>query len=178
MSSHLANAEGFAKALIAITPEGEVNTRLAKLGIPANADALISMTSLVRACGVKSQGEAAVLTVNLTNGAVNATQLTDVLRAAFPGARVGTRHGPHYLSLARTGKLDGVEVARIPHARKAAAAAAPVAAKPVIVAAAAPTEPPVVEVIDRTPVEVPEGETLVRQKKRVLSLPAPVGQAQ
>lgn len=34
--------------------------------------------------------------------------LTDLLREAFPSARIGSRHGPHYLSLSRNGRLPEV----------------------------------------------------------------------
>ena len=39
------------------------------------------------------------------NPAISATQLTQELRDAFPQLQVGDRHGPHYLSLSRTGRL-------------------------------------------------------------------------
>ncbi len=53
---------------------------------------------------VRSQGEFAAVIIELCPD-VGPEQLTEDLRTAFPGANVGPRHGPHYLSLSRTGKL-------------------------------------------------------------------------
>ena len=39
------------------------------------------------------------------NPSITGVELTTLLREAFPLARVEGRHGPHYLSLSRTGKL-------------------------------------------------------------------------
>lgn len=39
------------------------------------------------------------------NPAITGAELTALLREAFPNARVADRHGPHYLSLSRNGKL-------------------------------------------------------------------------
>ncbi len=39
------------------------------------------------------------------NPVITGEQLTKELQAAFPNARVESRHGPHYLSLSRCGKL-------------------------------------------------------------------------
>lgn len=55
-----------------------------------------------------SMGETVVRCVNLTEGRVRREEIDAILRASFPGNRVGDRHAAHYLSLARTGKLPGV----------------------------------------------------------------------
>lgn len=148
MSDRHANAEGLASAVATIASPEAINTRLAKAGLPAMEDRNAGALALVKASGIKSQGEATVLLVNLTEGRCTAEQVTTALRAAFPGAKIGSRHGPHYLSLARTGKLEGVETNTIPHsARKARKASATVPAAagagPVAPPAAAPVEPPV-----------------------------------
>lgn len=109
-----------------------INARLAKHGLPQVTDLNTGATQLARASGVKSQGDVAVLVVNLTGGRVPADDLTKILAASFPGSKVGDRHGPHYLSLARTGKLKGVEIeGTIAHrARKVKAGAEVKAAEP------------------------------------------------
>lgn len=120
MSDRLANIDGLAKAVAATASADMIIERLTKLGIPPAADGNpeASAVALVRASGIKSQGEAAVLLVNLTGGRCTADQVTAALKAAFPGAKIGARHGPHYLSLARTGKLEGVEASTIPHSAR------------------------------------------------------------
>ena len=137
MSERHANAEGLAKAIAIIATGDSINARLVKAGLPAMEDREAASLALVRASGIKSQGEATVLVVNLTGGACNADQITAALKLGFPSAKIGARHGPHYLSLARTGKLEGVEATSIPHsARKV---------KKAIVVAPATTSAPVVE---------------------------------
>ena len=64
--------------------------------------------------------------------------MTEVLTAAFPSNRVGKRHGPHYVSLCRTGKLKDVEVAIPMASRKPRAATAAAATATVIEADDAP----------------------------------------
>ena len=55
--------------------------------------------------GVKTQSDFAAMMINLTKGEINGQALTAALKAAFPSDKVGDRHGPYYLSHARTGKL-------------------------------------------------------------------------
>lgn len=58
---------------------------------------------------MKSQADLAAHIINVTDGGVTPEDLTNALRWGFPRANIGTRHGPHYLCLARTGKLSGVK---------------------------------------------------------------------
>lgn len=148
MSERHANAEGLAKAVasIAAITGDSINARLTKAGLPAMEDREAAALALVRASGIKSQGEATVLIVNLTGGTCNAEQVTAALKAGFPGAKIGARHGPHYLSLARTGKLEGVEATGIPHSARKAKKAAP------IVVALGATTPPAAESTPAEPV--------------------------
>lgn len=59
----------------------------------------------------RSQGEFAAFVINLTGGSVSAPDLQACLAERFPSAKVGDRHGSHYLCLARTGKLEGTTIA-------------------------------------------------------------------
>lgn len=102
--------ENLAAGIARVSNLESINARLAKHGLPQVEDLNTGAVQLARASGVKSQGDVAVLVVNLTGGRVQADDLTKILAAAFPGSKVGERHGPHYLSLARTGKLKGVEI--------------------------------------------------------------------
>ena len=142
MSERHANAEGLAKAIAIIATGDSINARLVKAGLPAMEDCEAASLALVRASGIKSQGEATVLVVNLTGGACNADQITAALKLGFPSAKIGARHGPHYLSLARTGKLEGVEATSIPHSarkvKKATVVVAPASTEVVETPAAQP----------------------------------------
>lgn len=131
MSGRITNVEAFAQSITAIVNPEKVVERLTKLGIPPAPGGTTgtSLLSVVRASGIKSQGEATVLIINLSNGTCTHEQVTIALKAGFPTAKITDRHGPHYLSLARTGKLSGVEVTSIPHtARKVKRATATVTA--------------------------------------------------
>ena len=140
------NIEGLAKGIVGIVAADAINARLEKKGLSKIEDHQQAALTLVKAEGIKSQGEATVLVVNLTQGKVDADQMTKILQQGFPGAKIGSRHGPHYLSLARTGKLEGVEVGTIPHRarkQKAASTPAPAVVVPAIAqpTAEAPVEP-------------------------------------
>jgi len=54
-----------------------------------------------------SQAKFASWLINVTQGNITNDQLTEALAEAFPTAKVGPRHGPHYASLSRSGKLKG-----------------------------------------------------------------------
>ncbi len=74
-------------------------------------DALVNMA--VKVSGAQgSQSKYATFLINVTQGNIDAGTITAALREAFPGAKVGDRHGPHYASLSRvrpdgTRKLKG-----------------------------------------------------------------------
>lgn len=60
----------------------------------------------ILAAATKSQGEYSALMINLARGQMTNEVLTQNLTVAFPDAKIGERHGPYYMSHARTGKLD------------------------------------------------------------------------
>lgn len=68
--------------------------------------------SLLIAMGVSSLDEFAVTLVNLSHGEVQVDQATSLMAQAYPENKIGNRHGPHYLSLARTGSAAGRYQAR------------------------------------------------------------------
>lgn len=148
------NNEALAGALSKVTKLDVVNARLQKAGLPPMDNVDAAVLALVRASGIKSQGDAAVLAVNVTGGAVQAETLTEILKAGFPGAKIGARHGPHYLSLARTGKLEGVEAATIPHSarrQKTATVVTVAGSGPGPSAHSAPETPPVEPKVEVAP---------------------------
>lgn len=130
MSNRHANAEGLASAVATLASPEAINARLVKAGLPAMNDRNVGALALVKSSGIKSQGEATVLIINLTEGRCTGDQVTVALKAAFPGAKISSRHGPHYLSLARTGKLEGVETSTIPHSARKSKKSTPVVTPP------------------------------------------------
>ena len=117
------NISGLASGLAKVSNLETINGRLAKFGINQSSDLADAAGALAVIANAKTQGEVAVLMVNLTNGTITPEQLTNVLKVAFPNCRVGARHGPHYLSKCRTGKLTGVEDVQIKKAAKTTKAA-------------------------------------------------------
>lgn len=111
----------------------------------ASGDPAVDMAKFAKSQGVATQGHVAGLLVEMTYGAglpegnkfreLKADDLTEILKAAFPGAGIGKRHGPHYLSHARRGALKGQVhgTVTIPFARRVATGK---------VAEAAKSEPP------------------------------------
>lgn len=79
------------------------------------------------AMGCKSLDDVAVTVVNLTNGSITAEELHEGFVKCFPEHKIGDRHAPHYLSLARTGNHNSkfetrVEVPKASRKAKGAAA--------------------------------------------------------
>lgn len=103
------NRQALADALGLSTTKELLAEQLASFGIKNSSDPFV----LVNCLGVKSQADAAALIINL--GVHDPGVITMILQLAFPGSRVGARHGPHYLSLARTGKLAGITNRNIVH---------------------------------------------------------------
>lgn len=99
------NAAAAARYLANMVTDETVTSTLSEMGLKGG-----NLQTLLIARGVRSQGEFAALVINLTKGGIQAEELTDAMAAAFPGAKVGKRHGPHYLCLARTGKLAGTDI--------------------------------------------------------------------
>ncbi len=110
-----------------ITP-AKASAYLTSREIPVPEDSGKALGLIVRSSGAKTQGEIAALMINLTEGAISGEQLTEVLKVACPGDNIGERHGPYYLSLARTGKIKGsipVEFLPAKKGKVAAVVAAP-----------------------------------------------------
>lgn len=122
--SKIVNAEAFSKGLLGFTNLEQINARLQAKGIPHMDDHAAATLALVRAEGIRDQGSATVLAVNLANAKITGEDVTALLVAGFPAAKIGKRHGPHYLSLARTGKLEGVENRAIAHKARTASTTA------------------------------------------------------
>ncbi len=78
-------------------------------GIEIPSDPTESTATLITLSKPRSQPEFSALAINVTRGGITGSELTEALRQAFPNAKVGDRHGPHYLCKARTGKLPGTE---------------------------------------------------------------------
>lgn len=124
-----------ARAMLDVAGELAISERLVAQGVPAEGAALARGELLVKAGGLRSEGEVAALAINLTGGRIAPKDLTRILAASFPTLRVGDRHGPHYISLARTGKLKGVDDAAraikfAPRRARAPALVAPAAPVP------------------------------------------------
>jgi predicted DNA-binding protein (UPF0251 family) len=95
-----------------VNPEA-LSAELELINIPDVEDLEQRATLALRGCQVRSQSDAAAFLVNATNGTITSEQLTRFLSESFPTARIGKRHGPHYLCLCRTGKIairDGITV--------------------------------------------------------------------
>ncbi len=147
----IVNIDKFAASVAPFLTLEQINGRLAKRGLPPMKDILTAAATLTRAEGVRTQSQACVLLLNITGGTVHSEDVTKALTEGFPGAKVGDRHGPHYMSLARTGKLEGLDkdITIIPHSARAKKSSTTV---PTVVASkpaptTAPAEPaPAVEV--------------------------------
>lgn len=119
-----------ALALLDVTSIEVIDGQLKELGIsPADGnDAAAKAEAFVRAQGVTDQGHWAAVVINMTIGEgkdLDGKSLTRLVAQAFPNANVNDRHGPHYLSHARYGRLKGLrkDLPVIPHARRASKSA-------------------------------------------------------
>lgn len=120
-----------ALALVGLAAPGAIDKELEEKGlIPAKSTSQEDRAaSLIKAEGVSTQGHFAAVVINLTHGEgkeLTADELTRALAEAFPGANIGNRHGPHYLSHARKGNLKGLreDLPTIKFSRKARKAGA------------------------------------------------------
>ena len=75
---------------------------------------------------MSSQGKFAAWMIDIFQGNLTKEDLTDALIMAFPKAKIGPRHGAHYASYSRTGKLKGCRYA-IPKAGRSVAVASELA---------------------------------------------------
>lgn len=89
----------------------QVETQLKLAGLPVpEDDAALNRLFVKAVCG-STQGTVAAAFVNATGGSITADELVSVLQDAFPNDKIGKRHGGHYLSKCRTGKITvAVEV--------------------------------------------------------------------
>jgi len=84
----------------------QINAYLAENGLTTTEDKAPEI-AIRFSQATSSQAKMAAFLINVTKGDITTDQLGDALRLAFPNAKVGDRHGPHYASLSRTGKLKG-----------------------------------------------------------------------
>lgn len=112
-----------AAILAMLAAPGAIDAELERRELPVPKDQEpVAKASLLLA-GVRSQSDFAAQVINIVGPDIDPSDLTQALTQAFPGAKIGSRHGPHYLSHARSGKLDdhGLKPGLIiPHKRKAA----------------------------------------------------------
>lgn len=81
-----------------------LNEELSSRGLKTYENAEDAATIL--AMGVRSLDEFTATMVNLTHGELVGKALTPMLAMAFPDHGISDRHGPHYLSLCRTGETS------------------------------------------------------------------------
>ena len=81
-----------------------INEELIHRGLAKVEDAKAGSNLL--AMFVTSLDSLTVLSLNLSEGMITSEELGDLMGRVFPENRIGVRHGPHYLSLARHGNLS------------------------------------------------------------------------
>lgn len=91
--------------LESLSSQDRINELLATRKVPAPAEKHDALILLIKSSGVRSQEEYAGLAITLTKGTISGDDLTAVVKEGFPQSKAGKRHGPYYLSHARTGKL-------------------------------------------------------------------------
>lgn len=72
-----------------------------------DTSAVDTMELALKVAQATSQAKTAAFLINATKGAVTNDDITEVLKACFPDAKVSERHGAHFASLSRSGKLAG-----------------------------------------------------------------------
>lgn len=92
------------RSFLASLPLETLNTELT--AVKARPSSTVLGASLALLARVGTMDDCTALVCNVTNGAVKGDALTAILAETFPSNRVSGRHGPHYLSHARTGKLN------------------------------------------------------------------------
>lgn len=90
-----------------------LKSEIANFGFPApNTDDKTELLGMAhRLAAIRSQADMATFAINVTQGGLTADDLTQILREAFPTAKVGDRHGKHFASNSRTGKLKNCRFA-------------------------------------------------------------------
>jgi hypothetical protein len=94
-----------------IVPNGVIDRCLEEANIVVQDQSSIAERTVhyLKTCGITAQGGFAAVFINLTHGEnrpITGEELTRAIATAFPNAGVDKRHGPHYLSYARTGKFN------------------------------------------------------------------------
>ncbi len=82
-----------------------LNTELKARSLETTKDAKVG--AMILASGCRSLDEFSATIINLSTGTIDAETLREKMVKAFPQHKIGERHGPHYLSLARNGNLNG-----------------------------------------------------------------------
>ena len=88
-----------------ISREG-LDTAMTVAGIPTAGMPDDTAYGLAMKLNNASQPRFAAFIINATEGNIANGDITEALREAFPSAKIGDRHGPHFASYSRTGKLD------------------------------------------------------------------------
>lgn len=155
----------FLVSLFSAMPLETLNAELAHQGLEAMPTQGSAASML--AGRVRNGHEVCAVMLNLTDGAIKPDVMTDVMAKALPGSKVGDRHGHHYMSLARNGKLGGeIAVRCIPGlARKAKAE--PAAVQSLSLADLSP------EVLEKVAALVPPESELGRLIAAARPAPAP-----
>lgn len=92
------------RTFLASLPLETLNAELK--AVEARPSSTVLGASLALLAKVGTMDDCTALVVNTTGGTVKGDALTAILAETFPSNRVSGRHGPHYLSHARTGKLN------------------------------------------------------------------------
>jgi hypothetical protein len=109
MTSEDIHIENAARALAESRASGRVKDALERLGETATGDPVVDSRRLIELADARTQYRMAALYCGLRGvPEADPKELTRLLAAAFPTHRVGRRHGPHYVSRARTGLLPDV----------------------------------------------------------------------
>lgn len=127
-SARAFDVEKAAEALLEVADVKAIDRELKERGLVLSKDLTPKDRAfhLLKADGVATQGHFAAWVINLTHGEgkdIDPDTLTASLQRAFPHANIGKRHGPHYLTHARKGRLKGLRegLPPIPFTRRAAA---------------------------------------------------------
>lgn len=131
------NTNAAAVALMALSGIEVIDRELEEAGIvtSATSEEIDRVETYVKMQGITTQAHFAAVVINLTHGEgkkLDPDELTKAVADAFPNARVTDRHGPHYISHARKGRLKGLRenLPVIPHAQRKTSSGKSASVKP------------------------------------------------
>jgi hypothetical protein len=82
--------------------EAAIKEELVSSGVPAEGIPTEAAVAIVTK-GITNLGPFTRLVSDLSGGTLAAKDITALMERAFPDLKIGEKHGPHYLSLARKG---------------------------------------------------------------------------